>query len=478
MYKQFIILAAAISITLMPDYLSGQTVSLNDYLLHLESTHPLIKKEHIRNSIEREERLGLVGDFDWELSSSILFAREEPEFAVLGPKRSNMLLLEAGLVRTLWSSGGQLSAGVSTARASLDIDPGLGFPDSYYQNELSVGYLHPLLKNKGGILSRLRHDLKEYDIDFSYVEAAENIEAFLLDAGSRFLDWSFLTEQREIVRNRLALSEEELARVQKKRKANLVDRADVIRAEDAVRTWEQQLVLVESDWKALQSELTVMAQDSGLLVAGPSCDLYEIHEQPDLLTAMQKLETEARPISLLTIRLQQLNHQHLALDNSARPNLSLLAKVNAHTAEEEIGQSFGIDKFDATIGLLLSYPLGNRAARSRIISNELASDQLALEREEFVLNLKSAYASVHIKMVEMEKVLTLNQEHIESARLRTAEELRLYNQGRGELTFVIQSRDNEQDAQLTYARNGLFYQKLLLQMKSLLDELYPGYGDQ
>jgi outer membrane protein TolC len=74
-------------------------------------------------------------------------------------------------------------------------------------------------------------------------------------------------------------------------------------------------------------------------------------------------------------------------------------------------------------------------------------------------------------------VLKLNQEQIESARQKTEEELKLYNQGRGDLTFVIQSRDNEENAKLTYAQNSIFYHKLILQYHALLDELLPSNGE-
>ncbi|MFQ5823388.1 MAG: hypothetical protein ACE5JB_04970 [bacterium] len=71
----------------------------------------------------------------------------------------------------------------------------------------------------------------------------------------------------------------------------------------------------------------------------------------------------------------------------------------------------------------------------------------------------------------MEKVLTLNQEQIESAKAKTEEELKLYNQGRGELTFVIQSQDSEQNAKFTYAGNAPTYHKLLIEYRALMNQL-------
>ena len=92
--------------------------------------------------------------------------------------------------------------------------------------------------------------------------------------------------------------------------------------------------------------------------------------------------------------------------------------------------------------------------------------------EEVAVALASALTSLHIQLSELEEVLALNQEQIESARERTEEELKLYNQGRGELTFVIQSRDNEQNAKLTLAQNALTYHKLLIEYQALTDQLF------
>ena len=73
---------------------------------------------------------------------------------------------------------------------------------------------------------------------------------------------------------------------------------------------------------------------------------------------------------------------------------------------------------------------------------------------------------------ELVEVLRLNREQIASAREKTREELKFYSQGRGNLTFVIQSRDSEERAKSTYAENALTYQKLVIQYLALTDDLY------
>jgi hypothetical protein len=51
------------------------------------------------------------------------------------------------------------------------------------------------------------------------------------------------------------------------------------------------------------------------------------------------------------------------------------------------------------------------------------------------------------------------------------EELELYNRGEGELTFVIQSRENEQNARLVYVESATMYHKLLYYYWDLFDAL-------
>jgi len=80
--------------------------------------------------------------------------------------------------------------------------------------------------------------------------------------------------------------------------------------------------------------------------------------------------------------------------------------------------------------------------------------------------------NLNVLIKEFENVLKLNQEQIESAEVKTKEELELYNLGRGNLTFVIQSRDNLENAKLTYAVNAVTYHKLIIEYQSLMDQLF------
>jgi len=125
-----------------------------------------------------------------------------------------------------------------------------------------------------------------------------------------------------------------------------------------------------------------------------------------------------------------------------------------------------------SIALVFQYPLENRTAQANTAKTRLEIDRLDRDIENISLDLESGVVNLLILIQEMERVLELNQEQIVSARAKTEEELNLYNQGRGDLTFVILSRDNEQQAKLTYAQNAASYQKLVLQYRALMDEFF------
>ncbi|MEE9553873.1 MAG: TolC family protein [candidate division Zixibacteria bacterium] len=358
------------------------------------------------------------------------------------------------------------------SRIDLKIGPSYGIPNLYYQDQFTLAYVHPLLQNRNGFLDRFQYELKRFDIDFSEIQALENQESFLAVSAIKFLEWVFLTEQEEIIRERLNLSNEALSNTNKKRDANLVDEVDVLRAEDAVRIAKQNLVLVGSQWKGLQAELAVLSQNDELYNLVPEFTLYKIEALPSQDAAILQLKQNSRLIQTIDIRIQQLEYSRLGYKETMKPRLSLLAQFNIKKADKIFGDALGVDKPDIIGGLQFGVPLGNRTAKSQITKTDLQIAQLEKKRDELTLDLVAALTNLYIQIEELKKILTLNKEQIESARAKTAEEVRLYNQGRVDLAFVIQSQDGEQNAKLNYAMNALTYHKLLIKYRALTDALY------
>lgn len=362
-------LILAFVLTVAPSIMRAQTITQDEFLSQLRRAHPFFEKEKTTSLIEREAQNAYRGGEDWTIRSTLNFMHEEPALAFSGPEETNSLSFTAGAERAFWSTGGRLSA--SFTSASAGIRPTFGFNLPLYQNTIALSYVHPLLKNGGGALDRLPYDLKQFDLDLSEIEAAENMEEFLKRSAARFLTWVFLSEQEKIIAERLRLSEEERDRTQVKRKANLVDQADLFRAEDAVRMWKQNQALVRSQSKALQGELAVLAQNRELLTLSPSFDLYRIEELPPVEEETLRLQGQSRQLKALTIRTRQLERAKRGYEEAARPDLSIVARVNTKRLDESLGRSLQMNKPDALIGLQFSIPLENTTERSHATQTEL-----------------------------------------------------------------------------------------------------------
>ena len=265
---------------LMFSLISAQTINLEEFIDQLKTTHPIFEKEEITSQILLEEKNSLLGSEDWNVFGSAGISHIEPSYTFMEPKKTDAFTFGGGAERLYWKTGGRLVANFTSS--FIDIGPSFGYPDPSIQNQVDISYFHPLMKNKNGFLDRLQFELKQFDINFSEIQSKENLEDFILSASDKFLDWVFLSEQENIIGERIKLSEEQLARTIKKKEAHLVDQVDVIRAEDAVRFWNQYLVSVESQSDALQAELSILIDNEEMINFNPSYDLYKYNKLSSL----------------------------------------------------------------------------------------------------------------------------------------------------------------------------------------------------
>lgn len=465
----------ALALFLMTTGAIAQTITQEAFLEQLKQNYPIFKKEVLSAEILRSEQNSLLGAQDWNIYSTFSIFRENPDIALADPERTDAVFLEGGVNKTFWKTGGRLSAGVSTGLAKIKIDPAIasvyGIPESFSRNKIEVTYIHPLLKNSKGFLDQLEYKLKKFDVDFTEVQALENQEVFLAEAMTKYLNWVLLTEQVKIIDERVKLNSGELERTQRKRAANLVDEVDVLRAEDAVRIAEQNRMLVATQQKALKAELAVLTGSEVFYNADPEFELFDFKALPSLEECQTAFKKNSRILKVLQIKMAQLDLVRSGYEETKKPELNFFTQLNSKSLDDQVADALKMDKYDITVGLQLQFPLEKTTAKSQIEKTDFQIDYFKMQQEEVVVTLTSALTNLHIQLEEMNGLLKLNQEQIESARKKTAEELKLYNQGRGSLTFVIQSQDSEERAKLLYAQNAMTYHQLYVQYLALMDEI-------
>lgn len=470
------LLPALLLLLALPAPARSEGISRRAFVELLLERHPLVKKERLSPDIEEAARRSTLGAADWQLTSTIEYAKEEPAFSLFSPEETRSLDYATSLGRTIWESGGSVSLGFRGLRSRYRLEPGslFSYPEKQYEHALELRLSQPLLRDRGGRLTRLQHDLKRVDVAIAEARSNEAIEGFLQGGLETYLDWVFLEEQRAIVAHRLALSQEEYDRVEAKFEAFLVDKADLIRAQAAVDAWRQNLALVESALGATRAELAEMVGEPSLLQQRPEFRLYDVVELPPLAEAEARLEERSRQLETAELAQRRNRIDEAASRERTLPALSLVAAAGYADAADSFNDAFSLARSRTAIGLQLELPIQNRQARSSLDRARLQGSRLAWERQELLTSLRSSLAALSTRLDGLREVLGLNRRQIETARRRTAEEVRLYEQGRGELTFVIASRDALEAARLSYAENALAYQKALLAYRALQDELYLG----
>jgi outer membrane protein TolC len=480
------ILALAVAAVALPVAAAlAQVITMDDYLDRVKATNPFFQVERMRKDVSQKQSDRFLGRQDWRLNANGTFNHLEPlQTSPFDPKRVDVFAAGAGTQRSFWGNGSRLSLDWTSSITNQDIPgftipgPGGGVevpigPSTYYRNVLSATWSLPLLQNRGGELDRLEYDLSLYDVNISDVTAWENQEDYLLDVGSTFIQWALAEEQIRIAQKRLDIAVEELERSESKRRAYLVDEVDVLRSRDALLGTQSALYLIESQWKSVQAELATLAGDDAIYRSKPEYDIYDLPAPPDIEEFVRNITNNSRLVRALEMQHEQLVRLEQGYVDTERPELALSVRGGLLGGDEGFAGSLELTNPDVGVGLEFSYPIGTRTATADVEKTRLQIRQLENSIQNTRLSLETSARTIIVRMQELQDVIDSNIEQINSNKKRTEQERALYDQGRNDLTFVIQSRDRVALSELEYAGNAAQYNQLLLQLRALSDELLP-----
>ncbi len=468
----------------------AQPLGLEEYFRILQEDHPYLQQRALRARADQIRREQYLDDQDWGITATPGFRHREPvDNSYFSPDEIDESALEASLGRGFWTTGGRFSLRWQSAYTEQDLPalalPGLPGPSGvetgapvFYRHRLVVDYDQPLLRNRGGSLDRLDYELGGYAAQVGSLQAVEEQERFLADMGALYLDWALLREQASIAQRRLELADEQLVYAQRQRDANLIDRANLLRSQQAVHKACGEVVLLTSQAEAQAQQVALVSGRSDLSDRAPSHDLYRL---PDSLPALAQAESlvarHARVIQALDVRLRQLERSRRAFAEMTRPQVDLRLGAGLVGGDRAFSASVEMDRPEFSVALFLRHRFGARAADTKRTVAELEMRQVRRRRDHRIDRLTASVRTTLLRMRDLERVLHVNQAAIEAAEETASEEQRLYQQGRQQLLFVITAQDDVQRARMTRARNAARYQMLHLQLRELLDGLLPSLAE-
>ncbi|MBT5855112.1 TolC family protein [bacterium] len=451
----------------------SQPLSLSNFISDTLQNHPFLKQETLGVIASRFTRNSTQGSKDITLSATASNGTEEPlSTSPFNPTTRQTTAYSASASRSFWSTGGTISVTAGSTRLDQNYPTTLPFeigPNTYYENSLTMTYSQPLWQNLGGNQFSYSYDLGELTVQQTLLQSQKNVEGFVASLSHHYLDWAFLESQKEIADKRFDLAKKAEQQTRNQLKANLVDKVDLLRSQDAVRIAEQRVLLLRSQLIAKRTQLATQTNTKTVSNGYPSLDLYQRNTNlphPNTITIKA-----VRSIQLMDKQKAMLIRQRTYVEDLDKPNVTLDISHKIADGDTAYSQSTDYSNTDQSLSLNVSKPFFASETKNKRQSLNTQIRQLEYQTQSEILRVQSMAKNLYIQITELERIMDLNQTQITFAKEKTKEELRFYNQGRSQLAFVIQSQDNEQNAQLTYATNALNYHQMTLTYLNLIDRL-------
>jgi len=451
--------------------------------------HPLVERVALNPEIALKDRETTLTRKHWRFKAAQSYYYSEPvDPSAFTPGEIREYSWTAGVNKAIWDTGGCLSlemqAGITDQNfSSISFPPSTGATasfspgiETFYRQGIFANYTQPILQNYRGVLDRLDYQLSAFDVHIETYRAREQQETFFLEIGTLFLEWVLFAEKTEIVEKRLQLARKERDFVTEKWRAHLVDHVDVLRAEDAVRIAQGNKRAVIAGMKARRDTLAVLSKTDAIRDMHPEFDLYAIPDPLSRREMIDMVRNHSRLLAVVDVQKRRLQLLRRGFREQSKPRLDLNIGAGYAGGGESTADALDQIHPEVRLSLRFAYPFGGRAADVKARKAKLQLRQLDLQYEQILLDLISRCSSLRVRMEEMARILVLNRKQIASAMERVSEEQKLYRQGRGQLNFVIQSRDNLQNAQLRYAENAAAYHHLILNYRELTDRLFEADG--
>ncbi len=428
----------------------------NNLSLKVQLVSPAIAAERVS---EEEAK------FEWAFVSNINYSKTDtPTSTTLEGSSVDYSNVDLGVQIPL-RTGGTVRFDVVDTRVKTDsifstLNPA-------YTADLSVSVSQPLLRNAGNRVNTHSIRIAEYDRQIS--EAQTKLEVIRVIAAADRAYWRLYAARRELTVRKQQYDLAQAQLEQARRFVELGERAlvEVIRAEAGVAERLEGIIVAENSVRDRQRELKQILQKPGLETQTPTVLIAATEPDP----VHYELDDERMVAAGIENRMEMLELElELAKDistidfmrNQALPvvNLDYTYNINGLGATRSGAYDLLYDKKfeDHFFGLQVLVPLGNEAAKSRLLQAVyLRRQRLATrERRQTLIELEVLTAVDQLE-ANWQRILASRQNTILAGRLFEAEK-RQFELGLRTSTDVLDAQTKFAEAQSAEIRALAEYQ--------------------
>ncbi len=288
---------------------------------------------------------------------------------------SQSIVLNSSISQLLWS-GGTAAITFNNAYTHSNLVTG-------WQTGLGVGISQPLLKNVGREATEIAINISRH----SKFASLERFNSLLLSTVAQVRTEYFklysLREVREVKKVSLELARKILSETQARVKAGVLPAMEILNAEFGVVTREKELIdaelAVSNQVDVLRLLLQVDANVGDLLTVDlPPRDRFDAIEGEAIQKALNRPDIREQKRNLELYELQTRNFSQKTL-----PDLTFVASAQLtgldNAYQKNMDKVLTFDYPVWSVGLNLSYPLGNGTAENDYRRSRLKTDQTSLQ---------------------------------------------------------------------------------------------------
>ena len=443
--------------------LNANAMTLNEFSERLVETHPYFVQLSLSEKTSLLDQKSSLTYSDWNIkagASETFTGGEDTSSRIYKDLYSTKYEVSAN--RKVENSGASVNLKHSLTRNDKD-------SNASHANLLAIDYVRPLLQNKDGLNDRLASDLASLDFIAKQVSLEEQAETFLASKLSKFID---LAVKQEIVKNHkisLDLSKQQLDLDEEKFKNSLIDKSVLIQQKDSYVKAKQQLLQSSKELIIERRELAnlIGSKESDMIV---DLDLYEVHNLTEI--DPRSFVNDSRSILKYDFDKARLQRQLVTFENKTMPSINLNLGLSSLGENDKYFGSFGNRDYSWNVGVDISYPLGSRKQLIDVERAEISIDTIdAKKNEAEITNIHQInYLLAQVDLLSELVVLYLEQGSL--AEEMVIEEQIKFSEARGQKSLVIAAKRNANLANLTYLQAAGTYQKIVIDYKAAIDQLY------
>lgn len=383
-------------------------------------------------------------------------------------QRNHSLTLDA---QTNLITGGNLDVNYSPARNSVNQNVARGFLfNPAWTGGLAFTFTQPLLRNAGIAINKTFIKVAQNNAIVEQHVFRDRVMTVITSVEQTYWEVVFANDNLKVAQAALKAAEELLAANRAKTKAGVMSIVDVLQAEAAVASRVEQVLVAEKAIRDQEDQLRRLLnpgeedlrQDVRLTPVDPPVTVLEplslqeaidtaIEQRPEITQAKKNVETG------------ELNKQFAR--NQLLPTLSLQGTIGlaglGGDYSESFTRNFSGDFYNYGAGLVLSYPLGNRAAvntySKRKLEAQNAEVALANVRQQIIVGIREAVRRVQ---TDFKRIETTRSARIMAEKQLQAEQERL-KVGLSTTRFVLEFQRDLATAQGNELRAIVDYNKSL-----------------